>query len=157
MSLTKKILLALLAALIVMQFFQPARNQGGQASPNDIVKVYKMPDTVKSILQTACYDCHSDNTYYPWYSYVQPAGWILNEHIEDGKKDLNFSEFGSYSARRQQSKLTSIASQVEDGEMPLYSYTIMHKNARLSKEQKALLIHWARNTKDSLDKINPKK
>jgi hypothetical protein len=86
---------------------------------------------------------------------VQPVGWILNNHIDDGKKELNFSEFGSYATRRQQSKLKSIADQIKDNEMPQYLYTIMHKKARLSKEEKSIIINWTQKASDSFDKTNP--
>ena len=151
MSRMKKIGLTVLILLIGIQFIQPARNENGQALPTDISKTVFIPGNVKSLLQTACNDCHSNNTNYPWYTYVQPMGWIMNNHIQDGKKELNFSEFGSYSGRRQQSKLKSIASQVKDDEMPMASYLLMHKNARLTKEQKTLIIDWALNAKDSLE------
>ena len=147
----KKIGSTVLIVLIGIQFIQPARNENGQALPTDISKTVFIPGNVKSLLQTACNDCHSNNTNYPWYTYVQPMGWIMNNHIQDGKKELNFSEFGSYSGRRQQSKLKSIASQVKDDEMPMASYLLMHKNARLTKEQKTLIIDWALNAKDSLE------
>lgn len=155
MRLIKKILLVLLIVFIAIQFVQPARNANGQVLPTDISKVASMPENVQSLLQEACYDCHSNHTRYPWYTYVQPVGWILAGHISDGKKELNFSDFGAYTNRRQQSKLKAIASQIKDGEMPLYSYTILHKKARLSKEEKSLIINWAQNAKDSLEKIYP--
>ena len=155
MSRIKKIFLILLIVFIVIQFIRPGRNTSGQVLQTDISKTVPVPENVHSILQTACYDCHSNNTRYPWYNYVQPAAWILSNHIKHGKKDLNFSEFGSYSKRRQQSKLKAIADQVRDGEMPLYSYTMIHRNARLTKEEKLEIINWAQNEKDSLDKINP--
>jgi len=155
MSSIKKILLLLLIVFIAIQFIQPARNTNGQVLPTDISHAVFVPENVKTILQTSCYDCHSNHTNYPWYNYVQPAAWMLANHIKHGKKDLNFSDFGSYPARKQQSKLKAIASQIKDGEMPLYSYTIIHKNARLTIPQKKLIIDWAQNAKDSLDKINP--
>lgn len=155
MSRAKKILLAILIVLVGIQFIQPARNQSGQVLTTDMARMYKMPDTVQAILKSACNDCHSNNTNYPWYTYVQPIGWILDNHVRNGKKELNFSEFGSYTLRRQRSKLKSISNQVKDGDMPLYSYTIMHKNARLAKEQKQLIIEWAQKTKDSLEQNNP--
>ncbi len=155
MSIFKKIVLILLIVFIAIQFIQPARNKSGQVLPTDFSKAVSVPENVKMILQTACYDCHSNNTNYPWYTYVQPVGWILNNHIINGKKELNFSDFGSYPIRKQQSKLKAIADQIKDGEMPLYSYTIIHKNARLSKEQKVLITGWAQKAQDSLDKINP--
>ncbi len=84
-------------------------------------------------------------------------GWIMANHIKNGKKDLNFSKFGSYSVRKQQSKLKAIASQVKNGEMPISSYTIMHTDAKLSKEQEELIIDWATSTKIALLQKNEKK
>lgn len=153
MSPIKKISLAILIVIIVIQFIHPARNIDGQVSPTDIFKVVSVPKNVELLLRNDCYDCHSNNTNYPWYINVQPVGWILANHISNGKKELNFSDFGSYTNRRQQSKLKAIASQIKDSEMPLYSYTVMHKNARLTKVEKALIIDWAEFAKDSLNKI----
>ncbi|HRO46612.1 heme-binding domain-containing protein [Agriterribacter sp.] len=155
MSRMKKIGLGVLIVLTGIQFIKPASNENGQALPSDISTTISIPSNVQLILQTACYDCHSNNTNYPWYASIQPMGWLLNNHIKDGKKELNFSEFGSYSLRRQLSKLKSIASQVKDDEMPLASYTMLHRKARLTKEQKALITDWAQNTKDNLEQIKP--
>ena len=135
---------------IAIQFVQPAHNASGQVLATDITKVILLPDSVQMILKTACYDCHSNNTNYPFYAYIQPIGWLLNSHIQDGKNQLNFSDFGSLSKRRQASKLKSIANQIKDGEMPLPAYTILHKNAVLGKTDKDLIINWANNTIDSL-------
>ncbi len=155
MSRIKKAGLIILAVIIAIQFIQPARNESRQVLPTDISKTVFVPGNVRIILQTACYDCHSNHTNYPWYTYVQPVGWILSNHIKDGKRELNFSDFGSYSERRQESKFKSIASEVHDEEMPLYSYKIIHKNARLSTEEKELIIDWAQDAKDSLGKKDP--
>ena len=154
MNILKKILLLLLVVFLAIQFIQPARNTNGQALPTDISKVVSVPENVQSLLQTACYDCHSNHTNYPWYTYVQPVGWILHNHIINGKKELNFNDFGSYSKRRRQSKLKAIADQVRDDEMPLSSYRFMHKKARLTKDEKAMIINWVNNTKDSLSLKN---
>lgn len=151
----KKIGLIILVVLTGIQFIQPARNENGQALPSDISRIILIPSNVQLILQTACYDCHSNHTNYPWYTYVQPIGWMLNNHIKDGKKELNFSEFGSYSRRRQLSKLKSIVSQVKGDEMPLASYAMLHRKARLTKEQKALITDWTQNAKDSLEQNKP--
>ena len=153
--LMKKVLVIILITLIAIQFVQPARNTNDRVLSTGISKVVLIPKNVDSILKVACYDCHSNHTNYPWYSYVQPVGWILHNHITNGKKQLNFSQFGSYPTRRQQSKLKAIADQVKDAEMPLKSYTFIHKNARLSGAEKTILINWARNASDNLDKINP--
>ena len=111
-----------------------------------------MPDTVQILLKTACYDCHSNNTNYPFYAYIQPIGWLLNNHIQEGKKELNFNEFGGLPKRRQASKLKSIANQIKDEAMPLPAYTILHKNAILTKTDKDLIINWATISMDSLSK-----
>jgi len=95
------------------------------------------------ILKSACCDCHSNNTHYPWYSSIQPVALFLNKHIVEGKKELNFDEFGSYPTRRQQSKFKAIASQVKDGDMPLTSYKLLHSGAGISKNIKGQIINWA--------------
>jgi len=150
MNRAKKILLGLLMVLILIQFIQPARNKSSELSSTDIKKTFSIPENVQLVLQISCYDCHSNNTNYPWYSRIQPFGWLLAKHIKNGKAELNFNEFSSYSLRRQISKLNGIGNSVKDGTMPLNSYTMIHKNARLSKEDKALLIDWTMSTKDSL-------
>lgn len=150
MSRIKKILLAALIAFIAIQFVRPVRNESGQPSPADISKIVSVPGNVQAILKTSCYDCHSNHTNYPWYSNIQPAGWWLASHIKEGKSELNFSEFGQYSIRRQRSKLFAIAKSIEDGTMPLPSYTLVHSNSRFTAHEKALLINWANKTKDRL-------
>lgn len=151
MSRLKKLLLGLLILFIAIQFFQPARNnKDGQVLPVDFANLYSVPENVQGILKTACYDCHSNHTNYPWYSYVQPVGWILDRHIRDGKEELNFSEFGAYSVRRQMSKLKAIGGSVRDNTMPLSSYTMLHESARLSQAEKKMILDWTRKTMDSL-------
>ena len=147
---TKKILVSLLIIFFCIQFIRPAKNHSEQVSFTDLSKAVNVPGKVDVLLKAACYDCHSNNTNYPWYSNVQPLAWFLSNHIRKGKAELNFSEFGSYSLRRQISKLYDIAKNIEKGVMPLQSYTMLHKSARLSKEDKALLIEWATRAKDSL-------
>ena len=150
MSRFKKIAWAIAIGLIAIQFIQPARNASGQVLETDISKAVSIPDSVQMILKKACYDCHSNNTIYPFYAYIQPIGWLLNSHIEEGKSQLNFSDFGSLPKRRQASKLKSIANQIKDGAMPLPAYAMLHKNAVLGKTDKDLIINWANNTKDTL-------
>ena len=147
----KKLGLIVLVAFISIQFIQPARNNSGQVgSSKEIAIITPADPEVKALLKAACYDCHSNNTNYPWYATIQPMGWLLASHIRNGKAELNFDEFGNYPRRRQQSKLKSIASQVEDDEMPLGSYSLIHKEARLTLDQKTMIINWALNAKDSL-------
>ncbi len=143
MALRKKITLGLVATFIVIQFIQPARNRSGQVLPTDISKTMAVPGNMQAILQNACYDCHSNNTRYPWYSYIQPVGWWLNSHIEEGKENLNFSDFGSYSPRKQRSKFREIATSINEGSMPLSVYTFLHQPARLTTADKTILLQWA--------------
>lgn len=102
----------------------------------------KMPNAVHTILQNACADCHSNFTKYPWYAAIQPFKYFVNKHIQDGKEAFNFHEFDQYSNRKQQSKLKSMLSQIQEDEMPLASYQLFHSNARLTTEQKQLLENW---------------
>lgn len=88
----KKILLGILVVIIAIQFIQPARNKSARVLPTDVSKIYNVPENVQAILKRSCYDCHSNNTIYPWYSWIQPAGWWLASHIKRGKEELNFSE-----------------------------------------------------------------
>ncbi|MBI1342456.1 MAG: cytochrome C [Terrimonas sp.] len=151
----KKTVLLVVILLGLIQFIpKPKKNLSDSISAASIEKLYPVPDSVMHILKIACYDCHSNNTYYPWYSNVQPFAWYLNNHIADGKKELNFDEFGNYSVRQQKSKLKAIASQIEDNEMPLTSYKLIHPDARLNKEEKQLIINWAKNYLDSLNSKN---
>lgn len=150
MNRVKQILFALLILFIVIQFVQPARNQSGQVLQTDISPTYAVPENLQTLFKNACYDCHSNNTNYPWYSMIQPIGWILTKDIKDGKAKLNFSEFGSISPRRQMSKLQNVENRIKDGTMPLPAYQFIHPRARLTEEEKQLLIDWIQQTRDSI-------
>ena len=139
-----KIILAIvLFIFIAIQFYQPALNvDKGQVYTTDFTQVYKMPVEVKAMLQTSCYDCHSNNTNYVWYDYIQPARALVENHIKNAKEDLNFNEWGKYSNRKQERLLNSIKEQIETKQMPLSSYTLMHKDAKLNYEQIKTLTDW---------------
>jgi hypothetical protein len=148
MTLSKKILYAILAALLVIQFIRPTRNNGETDGANAIAKKYQVPEEVHSILKQSCFDCHSNKTNYPWYANIQPVGWwIQYSHINDGKRHLNFSEFASYSEKKSKKKLEEIADEVREGGMPLGTYTFLHHDAVLSPEQTKTLIAWAESLK----------
>jgi len=136
--------------LIAIQLIRPAPNQNGQVTPADVSYTLSITDSVQLVLINSCYDCHSNNTRYPWYINVQPMGWIMARHVKEGKENLNFNEFGTYSKRKQANKLRSIATSIKEGTMPINSYNLMHKDARLSEQNKNLIIDWALKTKDSL-------
>lgn len=154
MSIGNKILLITGIFFIAIQFIRPIHNKSSKVLTTDISNVVIVPDTVLIMLKNACYDCHSNNTDYPWYSNIQPMGWLLAYHIKNAKDELNFSDFGSYSQRRQLSKLDGIANSIKDDLMPLKSYKIMHKSAQLSKVEKSLLINWVHQSMDSLSTGN---
>ena len=153
MKIFKKILIGLLVVFLLIQFIQPAKNTGHGASNQDITRVVAIPTDVQTILKASCYDCHSNNTNYPWYSNVQPFGFWLAHHIKEGKAELNFNDFSSYSKRRQLSKLKAIAESIQDGSMPLSSYTLIHQSAKLSGDDKKIIMDWAGKAKDSLTMI----
>ena len=140
----------LLVAFIVIQFFRPAKNNAEGISSNDISKIYAIPADVQSILKTSCYDCHSNNTVYPWYAEIQPAAWWLADHVKEGKKELNFSEFASYKISRQYRKLEEINKEIKEGEMPLELYLWIHKNSKLRDEQKLILANWVKAVMDTM-------
>ncbi|KQR68309.1 MULTISPECIES: heme-binding domain-containing protein [Pedobacter] len=150
----KKTFLGLLVIFMLMQILQPARNKSAQAMPQDISTLVPMPDDVQGILKKSCYDCHSNNTEYPWYAYVQPLHWYLNSHIRSGKEELNFNEFAGYTLRRRQNKLRAIENSLKDGTMPLSSYSLIHRNAILDPREKSILIKWVQNSRDSLNRKN---
>ena len=151
----RKLLVFLLVMLVIIQLFHPARNRSQGIQSNNISEVYPVPVNVKSILDKACADCHSNNTNYPWYSKIQPVDWWLTGHINDGKRELNFDEFATYELRRQYHKLEEIGKTVKEAEMPLDSYTWIHRNAILSDEEKNLLIDWAGTIRTSLKQKYP--
>jgi hypothetical protein len=154
-SIIKKIVLSGIAIFLLMQLYQPARNRDyGQVSVVAFSRTFSVPVKVQTILQTSCYDCHSKNSNYPWYSNIQPVRAFMDSHIKEAKENLNFSEFGTYSNRKQQGKLDRMIKQIKSDEMPLASYALIHENAALNKESKAVLLNWIEETKDSISKNN---
>ena len=146
-----KIGLAVIVALfIAIQFIPRDHNESESIPANDITKIYAVPVNVGTILKKSCYDCHSNATNYPLYAQIQPMRYIMDGHVRRGKNDLNFNEFGTYSARKQRSKLRAIGQSLDESSMPLSSYTFIHRSAILSKEDKGLLAAWVKQTNDSL-------
>ncbi|HSD06163.1 heme-binding domain-containing protein [Flavobacterium sp.] len=142
-SIFKKTFFIGIIIFLLIQFYHPARNIGfEQDLTADFTRVYPVPKNVEVILRTSCYDCHSNNTNYPWYSNIQPVRFFMDSHINEGKEELNFNEWGNYSKRRQNSKLKAISKEIKENEMPLASYTLIHKNAVLSSIQKQEVMNW---------------
>lgn len=141
-----------LAVWVIIQFIRPEKNLGEIYTDNHIAKVVSVPSGIDTILQMSCYDCHSNQTRYPWYIHVEPVGWWLSDHINEGKRELNFSEFRTYKLKKQLKKLKSIASQVKKKEMPLPSYLWLHGDAKLTDEQVQALSEWATESHNALAK-----
>jgi hypothetical protein len=102
------------------------------------------PEEVKEILRTSCYDCHSYETKYPFYSYIFPISIVINNHIKEGREEMNFSTFEELSDSKKRSKFRSMIEDIETDEMPLFGYTLIHRDANLSPEKKQILINWAK-------------
>jgi hypothetical protein len=145
----KKVGIGILVILLLLQAYRPAKNDSNKME-NDISKSYSLPDDVKQILAKACNDCHSNNTTYPWYSNIQPVGIWLANHVNDGKRHMNFNEFNSYQIAKQYKKLDECIEQVKEGEMPLESYTWIHKEAKLNEIEKQKLFDWCNSVRDSI-------
>lgn len=145
----KPVLIGLAVILLLAQFIRPEKNLSNDLS-NDVSRKYPVPDSIKAILKVSCDDCHSNSTVYPWYAEIQPvASWLAN-HVDEGKRKLNLSDFSSRRIAIQNHKFEEIIEMVESGEMPLASYTWIHRDAILSENQKQALIGWARTNMDSL-------
>lgn len=149
MKTIRKIGLGLLVILVLLQAYRPAKNDS-KKTDNDISKVYAVPEDVKTILAKACYDCHSNSTVYPWYANIQPVRMFLDNHVTDGKRHMNFNDFTEYRIARQYKKLDECMEQVKEGDMPLESYTLIHKNAILSDTEKQKLFDWCTTVRDSI-------
>jgi len=156
MKLSKKILLSLLTILIIIQFFRPEKNLGGDRT-NDINTKYPVPENISLILDKACKDCHSNTTRYPWYSNIQPLAWWMADHVKEGKRELNFSEFTKRKIAVQNHKLEEVIETVKEHEMPLPSYTWlgMHSEADLTDEERIAISDWATAQMDSLKRTWP--
>lgn len=137
------------AVVLAIQVIPVERNVSTVPPGQSFQKTEKVPANVAAILKVSCYDCHSNNTRYPWYSELQPGAWFMARHIKKGKEELNFDEFNNYSKRRKKTKIKSIISQIEKDEMPLRSYRMMHGNARLSADEKKELLDFFRDNEYS--------
>jgi hypothetical protein len=153
----KKILLVLLVLFLLIQLIpRPAKNVSGGLSAQDISTRYTVPPSIDSILKESCNDCHSNNTYYPWYSAIQPLAWWLGDHIQEGKKGINFSEFTGYSLPKQYHKLEEVEEMIESGEMPLKSYSLIHTKSKLNKQQKTALVNWSKAVRAEMEQTYPR-
>lgn len=154
----KKVLIALGLILLVMQAFRIDTTNPTTAPEKDFLAVTNTPAELATIIRTACYDCHSNETTYPWYTQIAPVSWWIKNHIDDGKDELNFSEWADFSARKADHKLKECIELVEEEEMPINSYTLIHGDAKLSESQKTALMDWFKSLRNyESDKPREKK
>ena len=138
----KWLAIVLVVAFIGIQFVRPVRTNPQVDEGQTIFARTQMTPQVSAILDRSCRDCHSNKTDWPWYTNVAPLSWWISNHVADGRKDLNLSEWGRLARDRQDRKLRQICDEVSDGVMPLSSYLPMHPQAKLSAEDKKILCDW---------------
>ena len=136
--------------VIVIQFFQPEKNLQEKEDGNDLLTVLEVPEEVSALLINGCYDCHSNQTQYPWYSRISPVSWFLNGHIVNGKEELNLSEFGQLDTLKRLRVMSDISEVVESGSMPLQSYLLLHRDARLTPDEVEVISNWTDGEADKL-------
>ncbi|MCH2225283.1 MAG: heme-binding domain-containing protein [Crocinitomicaceae bacterium] len=136
----KKTGLILLIILVILQFIPVDRSVSKVLAGDDFIAMTKPTEKIEELLRANCYDCHSVETKHPWYSNVAPLSWWIAHHVEEGREELNFSNWGKMSSEKQDHKLEECAEEVEEGKMPLKSYTLTHGS--LSDDEKEILEDW---------------
>ncbi len=136
----KKIGIGVVVLFVVIQFFRIDKTNPEVVQGNDFITVTNPPESVAKTLKTTCYDCHSNESKYPWYSNLAPVSWWVKDHINEGRDELNFSEWGTFTDKRKAKKLGEVVEEVEEGEMPLPPYLITHSDAKLTEVQTKELI-----------------
>ena len=130
--------LALLVALVAIQFVPVERT-----NPAVEADVPTAPE-LKSVLRRACYDCHSNETRWPWYGYVAPVSWWLAKDVREGRREVNFSVWNQFTGSRRARKFKEIVEQVEGNKMPQWYYVLVHRDAKLSAGDKEMILKWAK-------------
>lgn len=149
MSLKKKIIYGILGIFVIIQFFRIDKGNPAINPDMDFVVLSSAPEDIRDLLRTSCYDCHSNETVYPWYSNVAPISWWVKDHINDARGHLNFSVWGEYNEKRKDHKLEEIVDEVTEHEMPLKSYLIAHSEAKLDDNQREQLTNWIQSLRAS--------
>ena len=140
---TKKVIWAIVvAAVIIMQFIPTRRPEVINTNSNGLVLNNDLPDSVVLLLKNACYDCHSNETRYPWYAYVAPVSWLVSRDTKIGRENLNFSEWESLSKMDKAEMLEEIVDEVGSGTMPMPIYILMHPEAKLSMGDRDMIMNW---------------
>ena len=135
--------MGLAAGLVIIQFFQPEKNMRPVDPAEDLLMVAEVPEHLAELIKNSCYDCHSNQTVYPWYNRISPVSWYLYKHIKKGKEDLNFSDYGLLDKADKIGAFADFCDVLDAGSMPLQSYMLIHKNARLTQEERETLCIWS--------------
>ena len=146
----KKILWILLVLLLILQVIPSNRPEVNPDNPSDLIVNNQIPDSIVHILKNACYDCHSNESHYPWYAYVAPVSYLINRDIREGRLHLNFSDWENQPALKKLKFLTEISEEVLDKSMPMPIYTPLHPEARLTDAQRRALSDWTEEFGETL-------
>ena len=148
----RKALYVLAVVLVLIQFYRPDLNNSSyESAVNEFIQQNNVSSEVESVLKTSCFDCHSNHTNYPFYAQVAPISFWINHHVEEGKEHLNFSDWNNYSIKKKLHKLDEIIEEIDEHEMPLGSYTLIHRDAKLNEESSNLLINWSKELQNAYD------
>ncbi|HEX8708883.1 MAG TPA: heme-binding domain-containing protein [Pyrinomonadaceae bacterium] len=142
--LLKWTLIVLAVLLVAIQAIRPAKTNPPVDESKTLQATTQVAPEVGAILERSCNDCHSSRTAWPWYSHVAPISWYLIRHVNRGRRELSFSDWGTYAPKRALRKLQEICEQVERDEMPMSSYVILHPSAKLSDADKQTLCAWTK-------------
>ncbi|WP_369047848.1 heme-binding domain-containing protein [Tenacibaculum sp. UWU-22] len=145
----KRVTGILILVLIIAQFFHPKKNEGDMSSIESFITETNAPDAVHTILKKACFDCHSNKTRYPWYNNITPVNFVIANHVNEGKEELNFSDWVTYSSKRKAHKIEKIREEVEKRKMPLSSYTLIHTDARLTEQEVQQIVDWTKSVENN--------
>ena len=142
--------ITLAVILVLMQFIPSELPEVISDNPNDLIKTELITGDIADILVSACYDCHSNQTEYPWYSYVAPVRWLIVRDVNEGRDELNLSDWAGKKTREKIKILSEIAESVEDGEMPFKPYKITHSEARLTADQINMISEWSSSLSEKI-------
>ncbi|WP_044398907.1 heme-binding domain-containing protein [Lacinutrix sp. Hel_I_90] len=147
MKIVKKILVALLIVLVLMQLYRPAKNNAEYRDVAAFELETNVTSGIKTIMENNCYNCHSNKTVYPWYAEVAPVSFWINDQIEEGNEHFNVSQWLAYSNKKKDHKLDELVEEVEEGEMPLDAYTWLHGS--ITEAEKEAVIVWANKAREN--------
>ena len=151
----KRTVFVVAAALILAQAIRPVRTNPQVDPTKTLAATLHPPATIMANLDRACRDCHSSDTVWPWYTSVSPLSWWIVHHVNDGRREVSFSEWGTLDLRRQFKKLGDVCEQVEKGDMPLESYLLIHREAQLADEERQQICDWAKSEQAKLGPLPP--